>query len=82
MLMLSVVMLVIGTVFFSILTIAAYFAQTHSTRGQIGGWALLLWLGSNILSYIVVLFLHEGIHLSLIHISEPTRRGMISYAVF
>jgi len=62
MLMLSVVMLVIGTVFFSILTIAAYFAQTHSTRGQIGGWALLLWLGSNILSYIVVLFLHEGIH--------------------
>ncbi len=62
MLMLSVVMLVIGTVFFGILTIAAYFAQTHSTHGQIGGWALLLWVGINILSYIVVLFLHEGIH--------------------
>src|SRR2546421_8749642 len=62
MLLLSVVMLVIGTVFFGILTIAAYFAQTHSTRGQIGGWALLLWLGINILSYVLVLFLHEGIH--------------------
>src|SRR2546421_7130976 len=62
MLLLSVVMLGIGTVFFGILTIAAYFAQTHSTRGQIGGWALLLWVGINVLSYIVVLFLHEGIH--------------------
>ncbi len=62
MLLLSVVMLVIGTVFFGLLTIAAYFAQTHSTRGQIGGWALLLWVGINILSYVLVLFLHEGIH--------------------
>src|SRR5450756_2138643 len=26
--------------------------------------------------------LYHGIHLSLIHISEPTRLGMISYAVF
>lgn len=62
MLVLSVVMLVMATVFFGVLTIAAYFAQTHNTHGQIGGWALLLWLGINILSYIVVLFLHEGIH--------------------
>ena len=62
MLLLSVVMLGIGTVFFGILTIAAYFAQTHSTRGQIGGWALLLWVCINILSYVLVLFLHEGIH--------------------
>src|SRR5437764_424779 len=62
MLLLSVIMLGIGTVFFGILTIAAYFAQTHSTRGQIGGWVLLLWLGINILSYVLVLFLHEGIH--------------------
>src|SRR5450756_2715231 len=27
-------------------------------------------------------FLHTGVTLSLIHISEPTRLGMISYAVF
>ena len=30
-------------------------------------------------SYLDVL---DGLHLSLIHISEPTRLGMISYAVF
>src|SRR5678809_1741135 len=27
-------------------------------------------------------FLHMGLHLSLIHISEPTRQAEISYAVF
>ena len=37
-LMASIVMLVIGTVFFVILNIASYVAQTHITRGQIGGW--------------------------------------------
>lgn len=62
MLKLSVVLLVIGTIFFGILNAAAYFAQMHSARGQIGGWGLILWLGINILSYIIVLFLHEGIH--------------------
>lgn len=61
-LMTSIVMLVIGTVFFVILNIASYVAQTHITRGQIGGWELLLWIGINIFAYIVVMFLHEGIH--------------------
>jgi signal transduction histidine kinase len=58
----SIVMLVIGTVFFVMLNIAAYIAQTHITQGQIGGWGLLLWVGINIVAYIVVMFLHEGIH--------------------
>src|SRR5438270_4394005 len=62
MVMLSMVLLVVGTIFFGILNIAAYLAQPHSTHGQIGGWGLILWLSINILSYIVVLFLHEGIH--------------------
>jgi signal transduction histidine kinase len=58
----SIVMLVIGTVFFVMLNIAAYIAQTHIVQGQIGGWGLLLWVGINIVAYIVVMFLHEGIH--------------------
>src|SRR5947199_3748563 len=62
MLMLSIVLLVVGTIFFGVLNVAAYFAQNHSPHGQIGGWGLILWLSINILSYIVVLFLHEGIH--------------------
>ena len=62
MVMLSMVLLVVGTIFFGILNIAAYLAQPHSMHGQIGGWGLILWLSINILSYIVVLFLHEGIH--------------------
>jgi hypothetical protein len=58
----SIVMLLIGTVFFVTLNIAAYIAQTHIIQGQIGGWGLLLWVGINIVAYIVVMFLHEGIH--------------------
>src|SRR5450759_2361010 len=58
----SIVMLLIGTVFFVTLNIAAYIAQTHIIQGQIGGWGLLLWVSINIVAYIVVMFLHEGIH--------------------
>ncbi len=61
-LMISIVMLIIGTVFFVALNVAAYNAQTHITKGQLGGWQLLLWIGVNILAYIIVMFLHEGIH--------------------
>ena len=61
-LMVSLVMLVIGTVFFVTLNIAAYIAETHITQGQIGGWELVVWIGINSVAYILVMFLHEGIH--------------------
>ncbi|TMD68285.1 MAG: DUF3267 domain-containing protein [Chloroflexi bacterium] len=62
MLKLSIVLLVVGTIFFGVLNVAAYLTQTHSTHGQSGGWGLILWLGINLLFYVIVLFLHEGIH--------------------
>ena len=60
--MLSLVMFVIGGVFFALLNIAAYYAQTHRTMGQVGGWGILLWVVLNIIAYLVILPLHEGIH--------------------
>src|SRR5205085_10393919 len=57
--MLSLVMFVVGGVFFVPLNIAAYYAQTHTISGRVGGWGLLLWVVLNILAYIVVLPLHE-----------------------
>src|SRR5712691_7586258 len=59
---LSLVMLLLGGVFFVVLNVAAYITQTHSTGGQIGGGTVILWIGVNVVAYIAVLFLHEGIH--------------------
>jgi hypothetical protein len=59
---LSVVLFILGGIFFVALNFAAYIAQTHLTSGSIGGWALLLGVALNIVAYFVVLPLHEGIH--------------------
>jgi hypothetical protein len=59
---LSLIMFVSGGVFFALLNIAAYYSQTHRTIGQVGGWGILLSVVLNILAYLVVLPLHEGIH--------------------
>jgi hypothetical protein len=60
--LLSLLMLVIGVIFFGILNIAAYAWQTHSTPVIRGGWSLLLWIVINIVVYILILPLHELIH--------------------
>lgn len=59
---LSLVMFAIGSVFFVLLNLVAYFAQAHVTDGQIAGWGLLIGIVLNIVAYIVVLPLHEGLH--------------------
>lgn len=59
---LSLLMLVIGGAFFSILNIAAYSWRTHAAGGGIGGWGLLSWFAINILGYILILPIHELIH--------------------
>ncbi len=59
---LSVILFVIGGIFFSVLNLAAYIMQTHLTSGRIEGWGILLGVVLNIVTYFVVLPLHEGIH--------------------
>jgi len=60
--LLSLLLLVAGGIFFGILNIAAYLWQTHATSGQIGGWKLITWIVINILSYLVILPIHEALH--------------------
>jgi len=60
--LLSLLLLVAGGIFFGVLNIAAYLWQTHATSGQIGGWGLITWIIINILSYLVILPIHEALH--------------------
>jgi Putative zincin peptidase len=60
--LLSLLLLVAGGIFFGVLNIAAYLWQTNATSGQIGGWGLITWIVINILSYLVILPIHEALH--------------------
>ena len=59
---LSLLMLTSGGIFFIGLNSVAYIAQTHLASGSISGWALLLWIGINILGSIIILPIHEVLH--------------------
>jgi Putative zincin peptidase len=60
--LLSLLLLVIGAIFFGFLNYAAYTLQTHSTPGFRGGGNLLLWIVINIIGYILILPIHEMVH--------------------
>lgn len=60
--LLSLLMLVIGGVFFALLNLAAYAWQTYAAIAGRGGWGLLLWIIINIVGYILILPLHELVH--------------------
>jgi hypothetical protein len=60
--LLSLLLLVIGAIFFGFLNYAAYTLQTHSTPGFRGGGNLLLWIVINIIGYILILPIHELVH--------------------
>src|SRR5712691_12156809 len=60
--LLSLLLLIIGAIFFGLLNYAAYTLQTHSTSGIKGGGSLLLWIVINIIGYILILPIHELIH--------------------
>lgn len=60
--LLSLLLLIIGAIFFGLLNYAAYTLQTHSSPGISGGGNPLLWIGINIIGYILILPIHELIH--------------------
>jgi Putative zincin peptidase len=59
---LSLLMLVVGGLFFGGLNFVAYLWQTHAIGKWIGGWGLVTWLVINIIGYLVILPLHELLH--------------------
>lgn len=59
---LSLLMLIGGGIFFIGLNVVSYIVQAHATPGSIGGWALFLWIGINILGSIIILPIHEVLH--------------------
>ena len=59
---LSLLLFVVGGIFFVVLNIVAYIAQTSIAGGSIGAWEVISWFVINIVVYILVMFLHEGIH--------------------
>ncbi len=58
----SLLLLVVGVVFFVGLNIAMYLIRTHATSGTASGWPLLVWVGVNILGSILILGVHELVH--------------------
>ena len=57
----SLLMFVVGGIFFVALNVVAYSVQVHLTN-SIGALGILYWFIVNIVVYILVMFLHEGIH--------------------
>ena len=60
--LLSLLLLVIGAIFFILFNIASYIQQTHATPGINSLKSLLLWILFNIIGYMLILPLHELIH--------------------
>jgi hypothetical protein len=59
---LSLQMFLLGAVFFAVLNLVAYYWQQHTLAFQVTIGGVLLWLGANIVSYIVIICVHEIIH--------------------
>ena len=79
--LLSLLLLLVGGVFFGLFTFAAYTRQTHA---GIGGGGLLLWLVINIVGYILILPLHEVIHAAAFTLwgGKPYFGAKLPYALY
>lgn len=58
----SLQLLVLGGIFFIVLNLLAYIWRTGQHGASINGGVILLWLVINVVSYIIILPLHELIH--------------------
>jgi hypothetical protein len=59
---LSLLMLVIGGLFFGALNFITYTLRTHASGIHIEVWGLIVWIVINIISYFVILPIHELLH--------------------
>lgn len=59
---LSLQMLLVAAIFFGVLNLAAYYWQMHTLALPVTIWGVLLWLGANIISYVIIICVHEIIH--------------------
>jgi hypothetical protein len=60
--LLSLVLLIVGIFFFIALDLIAYFWQAHASFKGITWQEAVIWLGINIIGYIIILLIHEAIH--------------------
>ena len=60
--LLSLLLLIIGVIFFGLLNYASYTQQIRSATGINGVKSVFLWIGINIIGYILILPIHELIH--------------------
>src|SRR5712691_11581426 len=82
--LLNLLLFIIGAIFFGLLNYASYTQQTHSTTGINGGKSLLLWIVINIISYILILPIHELIHAAAFVLwgGKPYFGARLPYALY
>src|SRR5947207_6240665 len=81
--LLSLLLLIIGVIFFGLLNYASYTLQTHTT-GINGVKSVFLWIGINIIGYILILPIHELIHAAafLFWGGKPYFGAKLPYALY
>jgi uncharacterized membrane protein YuzA (DUF378 family) len=81
--LLSLLLLIIGAIFFGFLNYASYIQQTSSTPG-INGGKILLWIGINIIGYMLILPIHELIHAAAFVLwgGKPYFGAKLPYALY
>ena len=81
--LLSLLLFIIGAIFFGLLNYASYTLQTHSAPG-INGLSLFLWIVINILGYILILPIHELIHAAAFVLwgGKPYFGARLPYALY
>ena len=60
--LLSLLMLIAGTIFFAVLNFAAYYWHKQAAPPGMTVWGVILWIVINVLGYIIILPIHEIIH--------------------
>ena len=82
--LLSMLLLVIGAIFFGLLNYISYTQQAHSTTGINGFKGLLLWIAINIIGYILILPIHELIHAAAFVLwgGKPYFGAKLPYALY